>query len=263
MPRKTKAQKKSAEKRRNAGTLYPAPSASKKRTMSDVADDRKAPVALLDSNRLSPEPITSALMSRILGAADKAMRMAFPTDYYKRCYYSAFVISDHLRSLGHDASVTGGIGYYPVTGPDTLGWDGYHVPNGPMPAHAWASTPDFPIIDIMPIYDVRKIEGRGQRDQAPALWWKGFDMPSILEGYIPRERLTIGFDKASQNNYDRLSHAFQEALREGVVLPVAIITSKQDFADLGNSGSSWARRIYVNQQALAEGFQQLRRRFGF
>ncbi|MHC2483456.1 hypothetical protein [Rhizobium leguminosarum] len=47
-------------------------------------------------------------VARSFSVVDRALRRSFPTDYYKRCMYTAFGMQTLLSDYGHEASIQGG-----------------------------------------------------------------------------------------------------------------------------------------------------------
>jgi hypothetical protein len=251
MPRKTKSKKMSQSRRLKAGTLRP-----------DKINDAVYEPLISSEADLSPATSISDLdFPLVLGSIDHALRHTFPTDYQRRCFYSSTLLLDYLHVRGLSAQLCGGTNFLPTTSENMGGWDGFYLHDQGMPPHLWVSTPECPIIDVMPIYDITSIEGGRRSDPRSALWWHGDQIPFFLSGYIPQIHAgKIEFDSNQQAKFDKAKSAFLFGLNNGKKLKRRILTDKDSIASALRSSDAWIKRVHDHAPVLVAGLRDLKRR---
>lgn len=188
------------------------------------------------------------LILRALVVIDRELRREFPSDFHKRCAYSACALAEILRSKGIEASVRVGdvLGFVVSADGNQAGQQGYQggIIDGDDAelSHVWVEA-EGRTLDLN--FHYFSIGGRYKAAPMPAVAWPQGESFPVYAQYRVRSDATH-FSFSNPNHAERLENFIARCqARIGALIgnpkpPFWILRGQASFANALKSGDLWA-----------------------
>lgn len=184
-------------------------------------------------------------LDRSFSIVDRALRQAFPEDYYRRCMYAAFGIQALLKELGFDASILGGdmLAFAVARSGREASLQGFGNSSDGY-AHYWV-TAEGRLIDLGPHY--LPLDSRYPTEPMPLVAWPLEEgLPVFLRYRVGEDfgpKTALAADSVIEQRMEDFLHLCRRKLAGQIgqpTLPHWVLQGASSLLFHSNRGDPWA-----------------------